>query len=362
MVYFLIVLALVFGLLQRYITRHGLQNVYYDCHTSKDLLDPDEDFEIISVVENRKWLPLSFVRLEEIFPKSIELDVDEEDIDCKDGRICLNTRFYLLPRQAFRKTVRAKLPSRGSYFFRFARIYGGDYLGITDEERSCLTSNEVVVMPKALRSKELGQTLGDYMGDVSVSRFILEDPILTVGCREYTGTEPMRAVNWRQTARTGKLMVKEYDHTLDLAVTILLNIKTDKYTAESEEQIERCFSVVRFVCEELEKRKVKYRFSTNAAINGFAGSWSELSDGLGDRHFNLLMESLGRATTVANHSAAWLIERAYLQSEQGRCFIVITPQMDAAFDEELQKLRKLTTIPVCVLTSDFVEDEEAEAL
>ena len=43
--------------------------------------------------------------------------------------------------------------------------------------------------------------LSGFLGDVSVRRFIYEDPVLTTGFREYTGREPMKHISWTQSAR-----------------------------------------------------------------------------------------------------------------------------------------------------------------
>ncbi len=78
--------------------------------------------------------------------------------------------------------------------------------------------------------------LGGVIGDISVNRFIFEDPMLTVGFSEYTGREPMRDISWTQSARLGRMMVKNYDHTVDLSVTILLNVQSVLNVFEDEEK------------------------------------------------------------------------------------------------------------------------------
>ena len=82
-------------------------------------------------------------------------------------------------------------------------------------------TGEVVVIPPRCENSNVLRTLGGFLGDISVRRFILEDPLLTVGFREYTGREPMKSISWTQSARVGRPLVKQYDHTVDATVTVL---------------------------------------------------------------------------------------------------------------------------------------------
>ena len=55
-------------------------------------------------------------------------------------------------------------------------------------------------------------------------RFILDDPSLLVGYREYTGREPMKQISWNQTAKTGRLTVRQNDHTTDRIAMVIVNM------------------------------------------------------------------------------------------------------------------------------------------
>lgn len=361
MAVFLVILALILFLVQKYSLRYSLHRVYYSCEPSQNLIDPEEKFTITTTIENQKPMVVPFVRMTETFPSAIQLEVDSKNVYRGPNDVQLSSRFYLMPRQVYTRHVDASLTQRGCHYFRSATLYGGDFLGIKEDMRHYQNFREVVVMPKSVDCPMLDKTLGDYLGDLSVNRFILEDPVLTIGFRDYTGREPMRAVSWVQTARFGKMMVKNYDHTLDMSVTILLNVKTSARTEENEERVEKCFSLVRAACEKMEEQQVKYKFATNASISGFAGSWSEISEGLGGKHFQTVMEGLGRATSVATENFSKVMERAYLQAEKGRSFILVTPQIDDEWQPELHKLHEMSAAPVCILTPDMLDEDEEVA-
>ena len=43
--------------------------------------------------------------------------------------------------------------------------------------------------------------LGGFLGELSVNRYLYEDPILTAGYRPYTSGDPMRSIAWKQSVR-----------------------------------------------------------------------------------------------------------------------------------------------------------------
>lgn len=358
MAVFFVIFLIFLLLVQKYSLRTALHRVYYDCEPSRHLIDPDESFTVHSTIENQKPMPVLFVRMIEKFPLDIQLRADESDIYRGTNRVELSSRFYLMPKQVYHREVEAKLSRRGCHFFSGCTMYGGDFMGMKETVEYYRGLKEVIVMPKSVDCPSLDKTLGDYLGDMSVNRFILEDPVLTIGFRDYTGREPQRAISWVQSARFGKMMVKNYDHTFDLSVTILLNVKTPYRTEENDALIEDCFCLVRAVCEKMEEKQVKYSFSTNAAISGFAGNWAEIGEGLGGNHFLTVMEGLGRATSSATQSFSLTIDRASRQAEQGRSFILVTPSVEEEWMPSLRRLQELSGAPVCILTPDLLREKK----
>ena len=69
---------------------------------------------------------------------------------------------------------------------------------------------------------------------------MLEDPFVFRGIRDYTSNDSLKNVNWKASARTGNLMVNEYDESVSRNVCILLNLEESgalRYDAVDEEAI-----------------------------------------------------------------------------------------------------------------------------
>ena len=368
MIILLILFALILFLVERYYLQNGLSRIYYDVSVSQALLEPEEEFIIRSTIENHKPLFLPYLSMEESLPYEIQIaETEQVDRDSTGLQVFTNTTsaqyeqirnaylkssFYLMPNQKFTREVRASLPCRGRFLFRGCNLHGGDFLGLSDSDRSFPTTREVVVMPKRAPIPDIGRLVGDFLGDLSVNRFIFEDPMLTIGFSEYTGREPLRDISWSQTARMGRTMVKNYDHTVDLSLTILLNVQSANPNSDDDQAVETCISMVRSLCETLEEQHIKYSFLTNAIPVGMIGGTDEIEQGNGNRHFFAMMEMLGRLTSIGAKPFSNTILRACRTSEQGRHHILVTPDWNPEWAEPMRLLEKLSDGHILTLTPE----------
>jgi len=200
---------------------------------------------------------------------------------------------------------------------------GGDFMGFSDQLKKYSQLREVVVYPKAIEVGNIDIVMGGIMGDISVRRLVYEDPILVVGFREYSGREPMKAISWNHSARVGKLMVKQFDHTIDPAISVVLDVEGSGLEGDNEKK-ERAFSATRSVCQHLEDSGMKYDFLTNATTSDSISRWSYLSESIGARHFSTIMEGLGRATYTHVEKLSALCETFVEKRLYDRFVILIT--------------------------------------
>lgn len=311
---------------------HGLDNVTYDLHLSDRIVECDQVFTVTTVVENRKILPLLFLRLSESYPQAINLYTDRTSVTSHQF-IGLNLNYtevtqvmYLMSNQRLTRTLEASIPIRGIHKFKKALFTGGDLLGIKDRTVSVNFYDYIVVLPKRINAPQLQKTFGNFLGDMSVRRFILEDPVLTLSFREYTGREPMKDISWPRSMRDGKLMVKQYDYTMELSATVILNTEfSGKFDSEA---FERALSVTRGVCEQLEEKKIPYNFCTNTVFSGIMLSRSSIGDGLGNFHLMSILENLGCASEFTSKSFPELMDSVVTRAESARAHILVTVDID----------------------------------
>ena len=328
--------------LQRYLLANTLKNVRYSSRPSKDIVEPEEEFELISEIRNEKWLPELYIRVSERLPKDTSLPGEAEAWSRKT--------FYMKPYQRIVSSVSHTLAKRGRYILHGAMLTGGDFFGTKTKIQIYSQEREIVVIPKRTDNVDLDKMMGGFLGDLSVRRFIMPDPVLTIGVREYTGTEPQKDISWAHSARAGQLLVKRYDHTLELAAAVMLNLRGNSHV--SPEAFEECLSLCRVVCEQLERKGIKYSFFTNAVAVGSVRLSGGLVDGLGQGHLLAVLEWLGRATSYAVHeSFEKILQKALRKAEQGRFHIIITPeQPEGALRQMIERLRIITGGEALIIT------------
>lgn len=322
---FLILTALVLALQIRSRAR-GQGRLEASLELSKDLVEPGEQTELIVTVSNRARTLVPFLKLNIRLPRGVTAASTEKLRHMKlidADEIVMST--WAAPMQRLRLRVPVFAERRGRYLFESVAISEGDFLGLKERRDEFRVFTELIVVPREAPKRMLRQIPGSFPGDLSVKRFLFEDPVLTVGCREYTGSEPMKSIAWSASARVGSLMVKQYDHTMDASVVVVLNVFTS--AEDPENRAEDCFSLTRTACRMLEDRGIKYSVFTDASSGADSGS-RYVGEGLGGRHFARVLELLGRSGCYGQGTFVKLLDRAVGQTHGVCGILLITPASD----------------------------------
>jgi len=340
MLIFIVILIIVIYFVQDWSKKNALKGITYEYRFSKKLVEPDEPLQLISTITNESRHFVPFIRMEESLPRGLEalskkVYIREDML----GQLKYNSSIYLMARSRLNRKLMIKFAKRGCYQFHGADFLGGDFLGLIEKRRHFQQFREVVVYPKATEAPKLNEVMGAFLGDISVRRFIMEDPILTVGARAYTGREPLNQLSWKHTARTNQMMVKQFDYTTEMLVTVLLDISPVVGETIHEFECENCFSLTRGVCQYLEKKNIEFEFISNSRLDGAALDLQRLSrTGMGKSHLHLILEKLGRATYATFETFDEMVETLASKQHQNRSTIIVTPKRDVQKEQVAKKL------------------------
>ncbi len=329
MILLLIAVILLATLFQSFARRRGLKGLEVELSFPQALVEQETSFELTLELINRRRVFFPFLRISVRLPEGLVADVEEKQLRTDVlGRQLISISTWLGPRQRFSRSIHLKAVRRGRFLVENVTVYGGDFLGISEEGQQFSRFLEVVAIPREADGREIEQIAGGFPGDISVNRFLYEDPVLTVGYRDYTGREPMKMLAWTQIARTGRLMVKQYDYTLETSVMVVLNMECQSQEAERKSTIEAAYRIARSVCEQLEEQGIRYSFHTNAVTAGDFASWQSVGEGLGEHHLAHVLEGLGRGLDQTVISCDALLEQAIRSSDSTRGLMFITPEAD----------------------------------
>lgn len=353
MILFILIFGVILYAAEKYSMGHGLDQVTLATSLDRVLVEPGEEFRWTMEIKNGKRMMVPYLRLTEQIPRGLLFSETGEPVEKKDIT-GLRTTLYLAGRQKTELTRKVKLAERGRYFFRGASVEAGDFLGYQTILETYPEMEEVVVKPAPVPHGELSLLLGGYLGDFAVKNSLFEDPVLITGFREYTGREPFRAISWTQSAKHNRLLVKQQECMADLSCTVLLNTECALEDGK-EKRLERCFSMVRSLCEELEKKRISYDFYTNGVIAGALGNWKRVEEGLGAGHLETVLEGLGRMTYEYREPAETFFLRVLKGARGGHSFIVVTPEKDEKLDGLVSMLSERSGRKALVLCAEKEE-------
>jgi len=328
-----IVLIIIVVIIQLLSFESAIKNVSYDCEFSKLLVEANEEFEITITISNRGRAFIPFVKIEQAFPAALKVKgIKINKTAMLNDYIYHVSTLYLMPRSKYVKRVKASFSERGRYIFPGAYIKVGDFLALGDKiKKHELIWQEIVVYPGETTLADVSAAMSGIMGDISVRRFIMEDPILISGFREYTGREPLKAISWNHSAKAGELVVKQYDYTIESVVSVILDVEGNGSAGDAQKK-EFTFSAARSLCQILENRGMKYDFLTNATTGDSFARWSYKPEGSGIRHFSIILEGLGRATYTHVESLKTLTENFVKNKNYDRFCILITVKDPSSID------------------------------
>ncbi|MFA6941028.1 MAG: DUF58 domain-containing protein [Clostridiaceae bacterium] len=355
--YYIFICLIAVGLFINYLTKkYALYNVSYKREVSSNWVEIGEELHISTIIENGKLLPVTFLQVTETFPSEMKYKYDA-DIKSLNNKLYHTTTMMVLPFQRIKRDYIVKFNGRGKYILRDVTLTAGDLIGLSTIEKNLEFSQELVVFPKPLDIESEASKAGDYIGDISAKRYIIEDPIVTAGIREYTGFEPEKTIHWPSTLKTGKLMVRNFDFTVDNSVFIILNIECSKpfWSGIDSSSIEKSYSAARKVIDDLENSHIKYGFASNAQVGDCFNGNKFIRPSLGRDHYYNILDILGRSDYSISMDFENLISNILSAHISCRTFVIITPAVLEPYAEQINKVRNYSdeTILYSINSSNF---------
>ena len=253
-----------------FVSRFGLRGLRYTRTFSRRTANEGDTVVFTEVIRNKKPLFLPWLRIESNISPFLRFETDEEH-DVRFDRF--HKSVFTLP--AFSQVTRrhrVKLTHRGHYVLNNVTVTVGDLLGVTMAASEYSAPAELFVYPRLLSENELPLPSTRYQGDVSVRRFIIDDPFLVNGIRAYRAGDPVRDIHWAATARTGEMQVKTHDFTADPKLLVLINCqKTEKQWGElmdyEQEVIEQGIRMAATLCMRALKSGTEAGFAANMPLD-----------------------------------------------------------------------------------------------
>ena len=348
MIFFLLMMVLLSVAWELYSLFDGLSHINFPYQPKTLRSEPGEPFPVEIRVSNTGVLPITYLHVQIPLPINVHLP-RHALLEYLQGEETLDEKFSLWGKKDIVRKGEWSVQRRGLYQCQPATLRRGDFLGIREAFETIPCREQFLVFPAPLLGEDLEYALGRFLGDYSARRFLLRDPVLTIGCREYTGQEPMHTISWLQTAKRGELMVREFDDTRDISCAVLLTVTG--LGLEEYDLIDCMASLGRGVCEFLAKKGIRIRLFTDAVVRGYSTKTVFTVDGTAERMDDIL-EPLARVGTAPACGLGELKEAARKSEGGSAACVWIAPHENGYVASAVRELEIETGLNANLIFAD----------
>jgi uncharacterized protein (DUF58 family) len=168
-------------------------------------------------VQNRGWLPVLWLHLSDTIPAGLGAGTTFRHI------------LSLLPHERLELSYTLNSRRRGYYPFGPLVSRGGDLLGTKTYENRYEKDDFVIVYPRIVTLQELGFPSQSPSGNLPSRERLFEDPSRIRGVRDYQPGDSLKRMDWKTSARVGRLQVRRFEPAIALETAIFLNLSREDY-------------------------------------------------------------------------------------------------------------------------------------
>lgn len=263
-------LLLLLGVLLAWFLSRKLYARYWHRGLSVDIYFQDrfiyegEASTMKEVVINDKLLPLPALEIRFSSNRSLEFLNDASANTSSTDRSYKRDVFSFLFHQRIERTLPFTAHKRGFYQIYDVSLTGYDFFFHSGYYADLHPDTVLYVYPRQVDTHRIAMLCQAISGALLSRSRLYPDPFEFSGIREYRKEDPMNHINWKASARTGSLMVNQFDSTTSISLSILFDVE-DRLILKYEDLVEETIRIV----SSLAGRLVKDRMSFHVASNGF---------------------------------------------------------------------------------------------
>lgn len=314
----------------------GLRRISYSRHFSERACYEGDTVLLVERIANAKVLPVPWLRLESLMDASLQFP-RQENFDVHSGTLMQNQKsfFSLMPFTSVIRRHRIVCAKRGCYDLNTVSLSCGDVFGMGAQSKTLKLNVRLLVYPRLVPLEDIPLPSHSWQGDITVRRWILDDPFIIQGAREYRYGDPLNAVNWKATARTGQLQVHQRDFTADHRLMIYLNFEVSEQMwsqVSDPELIERGLRYAASLASDSIRKGIPTGFGCNSGTVDSPKESVRVEPGSGTQHLELLLDTLAQVVVDRTIAIRTFLEQDIERGARKMDIILIT----AYVSEEMQ--------------------------
>lgn len=219
----------------------------------------------------------------------------------------------------------------------------GDTLGLADLLDLEKQSDFITVYPRIIPLTNAKLPSRSPLGTLRHHLPIFEDPSRVRGKRDYVASDSMRRVDWKATASTGRLQVKQFEPSIALQTVIFLNLNSAEYgTRRYIDSTELAIVIAASLANWAVSQKQSVGLTTNG-VDSLTNNLrvQPIPSRKGRGQLVHILDLLARLRTTETHPLTELLNRETPNLPWGTTVVIISGSInDALFDEIFQIQRR----------------------
>ena len=288
-------------------------------------------------VTNDKLLPLPALEVRFAADRGLEFTGQARANSGTSDQLYKRDVFSFLFHQRTLRTLSFIATKRGCYPIANCSVVGYDFLFHSSYYREFPQQTTLYVYPRQIDTERIFLLYQTVSGEILAKSRLHPDPFAFSGIRDYTRSDPMHHINWKASARTGSLMVNQFDSTTDIALTLLFDLE-DTHILKYEELLEETLSIVSSLAARLISARMALNVLGNAAdpVTGEAFSLSLNTGQTSTAELNQRLACVDITRTM--FSGRELLEGEINHRKTGHTYILISKNRDTGLVPALQML------------------------
>lgn len=321
-------------------TKSCFKNLDFNIELSKSEVFEDGNLTIKEIISNKRFLPAIWLEVQ--FLVSRNLKFDNMKLTALDNEFFKKDIFSVLPYQRIVKKFNVKASKRGYYSLNKFTLTVSDIFIIYKYLLRTKHEKFLCVYPKLLLGTNFDLKFNNILGELETKKYLLEDPFMLKGIRDYTPYDSMKTVNWSASIRTGALKVNEFNSSSSMEVILLLD--TTKYTAwDSEDKIEESIRIAASMATKCVSKNIPVSLYSNG-INKLSSKNVSISNTTGKTGLELVYRNLA-CINIENQQLSFsdMIKDLKPSGNAKHLYIVISHHYDEDFINKLLVLQNFNS-------------------
>jgi len=282
-------------------------------------------------LENTGYLPVTWLEIEEEVPAGLAGEQRPVHV------------LGLGPRQRrdFSYTVYCR--SRGYYQLGPLRAMAGDLLGLDNRVLHLHDSSRLIVYPRVVPLERLGLPSSSVLATLPTRMALFQDLSRVRGVRDYQSGDSLRSIHWTASARTGQLVVKQYEPAISRETLICLDLDFKGYLVQGRHAaMELAIVAAASLAHHMISRE---RLAAGIAIQALDGLHGDirrikLAPRAESSHLIAILEVLARVQGAAGDGLLQLLQLESVALAVGATVVVIGGRLDDQISAALLQLKR----------------------